>query len=50
MRFTTFHSSSGLPRQFMLMKENSRLLDLVPFAGIRRIVAHRDAEAGLGGK
>ena len=41
---------SGLPRQFWLTKENKRLLDLVPLAGSRRQMTHRNPQTGFVGQ
>jgi len=47
---TTSWLVNGRPRQFIEMKLNSFVLDPVPFGGTRRVVAHRDGQAGLGGQ
>ena len=46
----TWWLTSGLPRQFMVMKANSRCYDLVPFAGAGWQVGERDPQPCLVGK
>jgi len=51
MRFTTVAwVNSGLPRQFLADEREETMFDFVPFAGARRQVMDRDAQAGLIGQ
>ena len=42
--------TSGCPRQFWVMKLNSPMLDLVPFAGPRREMADRELQSEVIGQ